>query len=125
VVFRHDGKAWQRLPFAELPVEFKDVNLVVSASAQYAEELRALRLVDVASVRRLNQSTQPVQLKTILRDPIQYDPECIPMVSNGRGRWRPNAWFEGKPTLESCLSACQSDSYDEAHCPCKRIFPGN
>jgi len=67
VVFRHDGTAWQRVPLTDLPVEFKDVNLVVSASAQYAKELRALRMLDVATVRRLNASTQPAELKAILR----------------------------------------------------------
>jgi hypothetical protein len=95
VVFRHDGKAWQRLPFAELPVEFKDVNLVVSASAQYAEELRELRLVDVATVRRLNESTRPPEFRSIVREPLpaarlcpQYSgspkaPNAIPMGPKG------------------------------------------
>lgn len=122
VVFRHDGVAWQRQPLAELPIQFKDVNLVVSASAQYAEELSKLRTVDVAAVRRLNRSAQPAELKSILRTPVRYDPQCIPMVSNGLGRWRSADWFESAPTLEACIKTCKQSDFDDKHCPCNRIF---
>jgi hypothetical protein len=124
VVLRHDGKTWQRVPLAELPTEFMEVNLVVSASAQYAQELSALRLVDVANVRRLNASTQPPELRSILRGPIQYDPQCTAMISNGKGSWRSSGFFTRIKTLDACEAACRQENFDDQHCPCKKQFEG-
>lgn len=70
VVFMHDGKAWQRIPLTELPTQFKDINLVVGTSARAAEALTALPLVDVEAVRRFNSGVQPIEFKSILREPL-------------------------------------------------------
>ncbi|MHB1198394.1 MAG: hypothetical protein ACYCZ6_02320 [Polaromonas sp.] len=70
VVFKHDGKTWQRIPLTELPTQFKDINLVVGTSARAAEALTALPLVDVEAVRRFNRDVRPVEFKTILREPL-------------------------------------------------------
>lgn len=89
VVFKHDGTTWQRISLTELPTQFKDVNLVVSASAQFAVELRNLRLVDVVAVRRLNESTQPPEFKTIVREAmpeVRLLADCELRVLY-KGRW--------------------------------------
>lgn len=122
VVFRHDGNTWQRIAFEALPSEFTTVNVVKRIRGIDVENLVKARQVSAEQVAGLNAGLERPEAKAILREAIRYDPECIPMVSNGKGRWRSTAWFETKPSINSCLAACKQDAYDDDHCPCNSIF---
>ena len=122
VVFKHDGERWIREPIELLPAEFKSVNTVQYLSSGDRKHLIEAGKVSATEVAALNEVVRQPELKTILREKINYDPECISMSSNGKGRWRATAWFETKPDIDSCRSACLNDGYDEKHCPCNSIF---
>lgn len=122
VVFKHDGSQWQRIAIESLPIEFKTINVVLSIQKVQAEELSAAGLTSAETISQANRRSEIPEFRSILREKINYDPECIPMVSNGKGRWRATAWFETKTNFDSCRSACRQDGYDEQHCPCNSIF---
>jgi hypothetical protein len=122
VVFRYDGNAWQRVTFEALPAEFTTVNVVKRIRGIDVENLVKARQVNAEQVAALNAGLERPEAKAILRERINYDPECIPMTSNGKGRWRSTAWFETKSNLDSCRFACRQDDYDDKHCPCNQIF---
>lgn len=122
VVFKYDGSAWQRIAFELLPAEFTTVNVVKRTRGIDVENLVKARQLSVEQVTKLISELERPESKAILRTKINYDPECIPMVGNGKGRWRSAAWFETKPNLEACREACFQDSYDDKHCPCNSIL---
>ena len=122
VVFRHDGNTWQRIAFDALPPEFTTVNVVKRMRGIDVEKLVKVKAVSAEQVAALNAGLERPESKAILREPIRYDPECIPMVSNGIGRWRSAAWFDSKPNLEACINACRADNFDDKHCPCNGLF---
>ncbi|HLC44633.1 MAG TPA: hypothetical protein VJK50_02215 [Patescibacteria group bacterium] len=69
VFFKHDGKAWQRIPLSEFPVEFKNINLIVSTLSD-VKKLPSHGLVSAEMVRELNSSLKQPEYKTILREPL-------------------------------------------------------
>ena len=73
VVFKHDGKAWQRIPLEELPTEFKDINLVINTKS-HAKTIISQSPASAELVRKLNSSLQQPEFKTILREPM---PEAL------------------------------------------------
>ena len=121
IVFKHTGKAWQQIPLKDLPSEIKVPNIIFGSPDTNAKQLDK-GTISAAAVREVNGRLEQPEYKTILREKINYDPQCIPMVSNGKGVWRATAWFETKPTFDACLTACFHDNYDEKHCPCNSIF---
>lgn len=72
LVFRHDGAAWQRIALAELPAEFKDVNLIINTKrVEEIEELAAKPgYVPAEGVRRMNGSLKQPEYQGIIREPI-------------------------------------------------------
>jgi hypothetical protein len=78
-------------------------------------------LVNADKRIRMDENTPP-ERKTILREKINYDPECIPMVTNGKGLWLSAGFFTRIKTLDSCEAACRNENFDEKHCPCNSIF---
>ena len=121
VIFKLEAEQWTRIALNEFPSEFKDNNLVINNQGE-AQILTGASVVTAEFVKKLNDELTQPEYKTILREKINYDPQCIPMVSNGKGVWRATAWFETKPTFDACLTACFHDNYDEKHCPCNSIF---
>lgn len=74
IFFRFDGKAWQRIPLSEFPVEFKNINVVIN-TLEHAEEISRQGKASVAAVREFNSSllrypSEHAQYKTILREPL-------------------------------------------------------
>jgi hypothetical protein len=124
IFFRYDGSAWIRIMLEQFPLEFKTINVVLSIQKFQAEKLSSVPLTSAEKIRDLNNHIDRPEYKTILREPVNYDPDCIPMVTNGKGSWRAKAWFSKKPTREACQAACTSDDFDENTCPCKKIFEG-
>lgn len=69
VIFKHDGKDWQRIQLKELPTEFADINLVVETKAE-AKRLPWLFPTSVEFIKKLNSSLSQPEFKTILREPL-------------------------------------------------------
>ena len=122
VVFRHDGSAWQRIALDALPAEFTTVNVVKRIRGIDVENLVKAGQVSADQVAGLNAGLERPEAKTILRGTINYDPSCVPMLTNGKGLWLTAGFFARIPTLERCLSACFVEKFDEQHCPCKNHF---
>jgi hypothetical protein len=89
VIFRHDGAAWQRIPIAQLPIEFKTFNVVMHNDAKYTNDLAQEGRVSAEQVRELNsviERNNP-HLRTILREPTTAGlTGCLVMVRY-RGHW--------------------------------------
>jgi hypothetical protein len=87
VYFRFDGNTWQRIPLQELPSEFKNINLVINASA-HQEKLVKKGIAPAEMIRKLNSSLEKdPEYSTILRTPLEKVeegcPELISYKCNG------------------------------------------
>ena len=84
VLFKYDGEEWQRIQMAELPVEFKTINLLINNGREEDIEKAAAKLgyVSAEGIQRFNSSLmQYPQYKTILREPYPgAGGGCEPMV---------------------------------------------
>jgi hypothetical protein len=77
VLFKYDGKAWQRIQMSELPVEFKAMNVVIYLGSQDVEAMVKKGLISAEEVNRHNSElTQYPQFKTILREPYAAGGPC-------------------------------------------------
>ena len=83
VLFKYDGKAWQRIAIEELPAEFKNINLVINTLA-YGKQLDSQGLASAEIVKKLNSSLTQEEYKTILRTPIDYGPPRPPGRAQSR-----------------------------------------
>ena len=122
VVFRHDGNTWQRIALDALPSEFTTVNVVQGIRGIDVENLVKAKRISAEQVAGLNAGQERPESKAILREKVRYDPECIPMVSNGKGLWLSAGFFTRIKSLDACEASCQNESFDEKHCPCKKQF---
>ena len=69
VLFKYDGKEWQRIQMTELPVEFKTLNVAIYLGHQDVELMVKEGLVPAETIKRRNSElTQYSQFKTILRE---------------------------------------------------------
>lgn len=73
VIFKHEGKEWQRVPLSELPTEFKAVNLIVNNGREEDIERAASKLgyVSAEGVQQINSSLHQPEYRTILREPVK------------------------------------------------------
>lgn len=69
VIFKYEGRQWQRIPIEQLPTEFRDMNLVNDTKDE-ARRLVQARLVTPEEVDRLNRELKQPEYKTILREAI-------------------------------------------------------
>ncbi|HMM45935.1 MAG TPA: hypothetical protein PKE41_09955 [Candidatus Macondimonas sp.] len=89
VIFRHDGTAWQRIPIAQLPIEFKTFNVMMHNDAKYTNDLARAGRVSAEKIRELNSVIERdnPHLRTILREPTTGgNTGCLVMVRY-RGHW--------------------------------------
>ena len=96
VFFRHDGNGWQRIAIAEVPIEFKTINLIVNNSRLYEIEKssKSTGYVPFEAVKEINGNLRQPQLKTILREPLtkeKIDAMCEGMIHYKCG------WFGTNP----------------------------
>ena len=70
VIFKHEGNAWKRIPLEELPIRFKDLNLLISTKAE-EKAIAAQSVVSAELVKKLNGSLEQPELRTILREAIK------------------------------------------------------
>ena len=71
VLFKYDGKAWQRIPLEELPIEFKTINVALDILGREVENLTSLGFVSSEKIKELNHHTTRPEYKTILREPMK------------------------------------------------------
>lgn len=91
LVFKHDGKAWQRTPLSELPVEFKTINLIVNNGREEDIQKAAKKLgyVSADGVLEINSSLKQPEYRAILREPLP-EKRIIEMcgdMEQYRGHW--------------------------------------
>lgn len=89
VVFKHDGKSWQRIPMTEFPVELKTINLSLDIRGRQVEELVEMGMVSADTVKQRNAHTEIPQFKSILREAMpqaQINQMCMEMVPY-KGSW--------------------------------------
>ncbi len=95
VFFKFDGKAWQRIPLAEFPVEIKEANVAIGALT-LRDERRLTGFsgpVPAEEVRKMNAETRSplvLYLRVFAREPIKVGQteDCPAMEYDGKGGWR-------------------------------------
>ena len=91
VIFKHDGKEWQRTQLSELPTEFKTINLIVNNGREEDIERAASKsgFVPAEGVQQINSSLRQPEYKTILREPLaktQMNQMCEELILY-KGSW--------------------------------------
>lgn len=71
VIFKHDGKEWQRITIQELPAEFTSINLLVDTFG-HNDVKRAIKsgFISAETVRKLNGGLKQAEFKSILREAL-------------------------------------------------------
>lgn len=114
--FKYDGKAWQRITVAELPIEFSAINLLVHTKEK---NITTQPILTAELIKKFNGSYQ-----TIDRNAVRYEGPgaCGEMIYDGKGGWHGTGLF-GK-THEACLQICTRDKISPQYCPCEKLFKG-
>jgi len=69
VIFKHQGKEWQRIPLQELPAEIKTPNLIFSMPDIEVEKI-GKSFITAEMVKQLIKGYRQPEYKTILREPL-------------------------------------------------------
>ena len=72
VVFKYDGKAWQRIPLEELPTEIKTPNLIFSMPDIEVGKA-ATGFMTVEKIKAIISGYKQPEYKTILREPLSKE----------------------------------------------------
>lgn len=80
VIFEYVNKEWKRISLQKLPIEFKEINLVISTKAE-EQTITTQPLVSAELVRELNRSYKQPEYKTILREPLPSSMLCPPELT--------------------------------------------
>jgi hypothetical protein len=77
VLFKYDGAKWRQIQMADLPLEFKTINLIVNTLRipEIQDGSKGTGFVPAESVRRINKNLRNPELKMILREPLPK-PAC-------------------------------------------------
>lgn len=78
VIFRHDGRTWQRIELAELPGAFEKINLIVNNGRLEAikQVEREMGYVTAKGVESFNRGLTQPEFKAILRQPLPDSQLC-------------------------------------------------
>ena len=123
VIFKHNGKEWQRIPITELPREFKEVNLLINTGGHDEEKIiDAQPIVTTELVKKLNGELTQHRYKTILREPYPGAAgSCSEMIYGGKDSgWHGTGLFGN--TYEACLKYCEREKIGAQYCPCEKFF---
>ena len=85
VIFKYEGKDWKRISLQELPVEFKEINLVISTKAE-EKAITAQSLVSAELVKKLNSSLDQPEYRSILREAITGLSSDCPIPTTAAGK---------------------------------------
>lgn len=89
VFFKLEGNAWQRISLAQLPAEFKTINVVLSIQKFQADQLSSTGLNSVERIKELNRHVEQAEYRTILREglpEVRLLADCELRVQY-KGRW--------------------------------------
>lgn len=88
IVFKYQGKAWNRIPLQELPAEFKTPNLIFSSPDSEAKKA-GKHIVSAETIKALYEGYRQPEYKTILREALpqaRINEMCMEMVYY-KGAW--------------------------------------
>jgi hypothetical protein len=71
VIFKHGGKEWQRIPFAELPAEFKDANLSLVYTKDDEKHIASQLPLTAEHIRKSNARIRIPESTSILRELVK------------------------------------------------------
>jgi len=124
VIFKYDGKAWQRISLAELPAEIKTPNLIFSMPDIQVEKM-GKSFVTAEIIQKIISGYPQPEYRTISREPLpNAGGSCGEMVYDGHGGWSGIGWFRKQPSYEACLKYCKQEKMPAKYCPCATIFKG-
>ena len=69
VFFKYEGKLWQRILLSDLPMEFKDINLVVNSKGE-EKIITAQSVVTAQLIKKLNGELDQPEYRRLLREPL-------------------------------------------------------
>lgn len=121
--FKYDGKAWQRIPPEEFPVEFKAINVAIGVRGYEGEELVSMGLVPAEKIKELNSDVRQPEFKTILREAVKSEMGCSEMIKVNDG-WEGLGFFRLQASYEACLKYCDRKGVNQQNCPCNKLFKG-
>lgn len=124
IIFKYENKEWKRIEIAELPVEFKNINLVIS-TGNHEEKLVTQGLTSAEMVKVLNSNLirDYEEYKEIVRTPSK-GVGCWKLIPEGDGGWLSIDWFSSQPNYEACVNFCRQKDVKNKDCPCDSIFKG-
>ena len=70
VIFKYEGKAWQRIPLTELPSEITAPNLI-SSSPDIEVEKSGKRFISAEMIKQLNEGYKQPEYRSILREKVE------------------------------------------------------
>jgi hypothetical protein len=123
VIFKYNGKEWQRIPLSDLPTEFKEINLVINSYAD-EKELLDKGLVSAEMIKELNSSLKQPEYKSIIRTQLEQKDNCGEYIYDGHGGWIGIGFFKKWHSYEDCLKQCSQSNVNPEYCPCGRLFKG-
>lgn len=123
VIFKYDGKAWQRISLAELPSEIKTPNLIFSMPDIKVEKM-GKSFVTAEIIQKIISGYPQPEYRIILREALpNVGKSCPAMISYGKnGGWIGLDWFTDQPSLDACLKFCDHKKISAETCPCNLIF---
>ncbi|MDP2760686.1 MAG: hypothetical protein Q8O64_09855 [Sideroxyarcus sp.] len=126
VVFKYQGKAWNRIALQELPAEIQTPNLIASSPDDEAKKA-GQRIVSAEAIKALIAGYKTPEHKTILREAVKGGvgiTSCEHMIPYGKSGWLGLDWFRDQPTYEACLKFCERKGVSPQNCPCETLFKG-
>lgn len=97
IIFKYEGNVWKRIYLQELPIKFKNINLVINAMA-HEEELVNMGLASAEKVKELNSSLTQAEYKTIVRTQLNPGALGVSCPDWGSSRWTsPKAPSQNSP----------------------------
>jgi hypothetical protein len=124
VIFKYENKEWKRIEIAELPAEFKNINLVIETDDN-EKILISQGVTSAEMVLKLNKilTRDYEKYKTIARTPLK-GVGCWKLIPKSNGGWLSIDWFSSKPNYEACLKFCHQKNVKNEDCPCESLFKG-
>lgn len=123
VIFKYDGKAWQRIPLQELPAEIKTPNMIFGSPDNNVEKL-GTSFVTAEVIQQINNNLRQPEYRAILRETLAVASEgCNEMIYTNNG-WEGLGFFRLQPSYEACLKYCDRKGVNQQNCPCKNLFKG-